>query len=204
MPLIDSTYFVCEINLPNTAANATALSQAIAQYEKEILIDLLGYKLYALLIADCTGEGGIPVTQKYIDLVNGATFEHTFAGITTTLKWEGLKNTAKLSLIAFYTFYKYVERDVTHLSGTGTILTPSGKGSRASSVNKLCNAWERMRELYGRIPPEWERYYPNSISGASTRVFNDAPSAYNFLYVNKLSYPEWVFKPKWNINQFGI
>jgi len=204
MSFIDSTYFVGEINIPNTTANATSLSQAITQYEKEILIQLLGYKLYALLMADCNGTGGVPVTQKYIDLVNGATFEHSFAGVETTLKWEGLKNTAKLSLIAYYTFYKYVERDVTHLSGTGTILTPSGKGSRASSVNKLCNAWERMRELYGKIPPEWKRYYPHPILGTSTRVFDMEPSAYNFLYVNRLDYPDWVFTPQWNINAFGI
>lgn len=204
MSFIDSTYFVGEINIPNLSANATVVSAAITQYEKEILIQLLGYKLYALLIADCTGEGGVPVTQKYIDLVNGAEFEHSFAGITTTLKWEGLKNSSKLSLIADYVFYKYVERDVTHLSGTGTIVVPSGKGFRASSVNKLCNAWERMRELYGTIPPEWKRFYPHLIPLASARVFNLDPSAYNFLYVNQLDYPDWIFTPQWNINAFGI
>ena len=64
---IDSTYFVGEINIPNlvgTNSNATALAQAIAQYEEEILIDLLGYKLYSLLIADLD-ENKAPQTQIY-------------------------------------------------------------------------------------------------------------------------------------------
>jgi len=111
---IDSTYFVGEIAIPQ-AANDTALAQAITQYEKEILISLLGYKLYSLLIADCTNY--VPASQIYLDLVNGVEFDHVFNGETITLKWEGLKSLQ--SLIAYYVFYKFVERDVTRLYGTG-------------------------------------------------------------------------------------
>ena len=68
MSFIDSTYFTGEIAVPG-ASSETGLTQAITQYEKEILIKLLGYKLYSLLIADLSN--GAPVTQKYIDLVNG-------------------------------------------------------------------------------------------------------------------------------------
>lgn len=202
---IDSTYFVGEINIPNIAANATSLAQAIGQYEKEILIDLLGYKLYSLLVTDCTGEGGVPVTQIYLDLVNGAEFTHTFSGVETTLKWNGLKNTAKQSLIAYYVYFKYVEREVTHLSGTGVIMTPSGKGLRASSVNKLIAAWERMRELYGKISPDYNRFFHEPIKGSNLPyAFSGKPSAYNFLFANKTDYPDWIFKPQWSINSFGI
>jgi len=208
MSFIDSTYFVGEINIPNlsgTNSNATAIAQAITQYEKEILIELLGYKLYSLLIADCTGEGGVPVTQIYIDLVNGAEFDLDYGGETVTLKWEGLKNTAKQSLIAYYTYYKYVEREVTHLSGVGVALTQTIKGTRASSVNKMCAAWERMRILYGIIPPNYKRFFDHPIKGDNiSYVFNCDPSAYNFLFTNKTDYPDWIFTPQWNINQFGI
>jgi len=200
---IDSTYFVGEINVPNTTKDATNISQAIDQYEKKILIELLGYKLYSLLVADCTD--GVPSTQIYKDLVNGSEFDLEFQGQTITLKWEGLKNTAKQSLLAYYTYYKYVEREVTHLSGTGVIMTPSGKGSRASSVDKMCNAWERMRMLYGIIPAHYRRafLYPIKCVNLSF-VYNMDPSAYNFLFSNKSDYPDWIFTPQWNINQFGI
>lgn len=201
---IDSTYFVGEISIPNaTTANVTSINQAIEQYEKEILIQLLGYKLYSLLVADCTD--GVPATQIYIDLVNGAEFDLEYRGETIPMKWEGLKNAAKLSLLAYYTFFKYVERDVTHLSGTGVILTPSGKGVRASSVNKLVNAWERMRTLYGILPPTYKPYFSRPLKGENLPcVFNCEPSAYNFLFTNKSDYPDWMFTPQWNINQFGI
>jgi hypothetical protein len=104
MSFIDSTYFVGEINIPN-AATETSLTQAITQYEKEILIKLLGYKLYSLLIADLLN--GVPQTQKYLDLVNGKEFTHYYNGGTYTIKWEGLKNTSLQSLISYYVFYNY-------------------------------------------------------------------------------------------------
>jgi hypothetical protein len=193
MMFIDSSYFVGEINVPN-AVTDLALSQAIDQYEKEILIQLLGYKLYSLLVADCTL--GVPATQIYKDLVDGAEFTHN----DIPLKWNGLKNTDKVSLIAYYVFYKYVERDVTRLYGTGMSMSSEGNGwTRVSPVNKLCAVWERMRELYGKIPAEYKTLYNTPVIS-----FNNNPSAYNFLYVNKDDYPDWTFTPQWNINAFGI
>ena len=198
---IDSYYFVGEINIPNIDKNATALAQTIGQYEKEILIHLLGYKLYSLLMADCTN--GEPEGQIYKDLVDGAEF--TIPESDVMVRWEGLRNAEKQSLIAYYCFYKYVERDVTHLSGTGVIMTPSGKGNRASSVNKMCNAWERMRVLYGIIPPNFKPFFQNPVKGGSLPcTFNYEASAYNFLFANRSNYPDWIFTPQWNINAFGI
>ena len=205
MSFIDNTYFVGEINIPNVTDTLTAagLTQAIDQYEKEILISLLGYKLYSLLIADCTNN--VPASQIYLDLVNGVEFDHVYRGETMTLKWEGLKNTALQSLIAYYVFYKYVERDVTRLYSAGVGASPEGNGwIKVSPVNKLVNAWERMRELYGKIPPEYNRYYGHNSDIILNDTFNRDPSAYNFLYANKADYPDWIFTPIWNINQFGI
>jgi hypothetical protein len=205
MQFIDSSYFVGELNILNAWSEAS-VSQAIAQYEKEILLQLLGYKLYSLLIADCTGTGGAPVTQIYIDLVNGAEFTHIYQGEEILLKWEGLKNSSKTSLIAYYVYYKQLERDVTRLYGTGVSISSSGNGwERVSPVNKLCAVWERMRELYGTIPPEYKKLYNRPVKGSELPgVFNMEPSAYNFLYANKEDYPDWYFTPQWNINQFGI
>lgn len=179
---IDNTYFVGEIAIPNqtgTISNATAITQAIGQYEKEILISLLGYKLYSLLIADLSE--GLPQTQIYKDLVDGAEFE--FNGIL--LKWNGLKNSDKQSLIAYYTYYKMIERETVHNSGIGVILAKGEKGNRVSPVNKMINAWDRMRQLYGK-------------------PYDSEPSAYNFLLANKESYPDWRFTPIDGINIFGI
>ena len=162
---------------------------------------LLGYPLYKLLIADCTGEGGIPETQIYIDLVNGAEFTHAYRGENTILKWKGLRNTALQSLIAYYVFYNYVDRDNTRLYGTGVSIASTKEGwERASPNNKLRNAWDRMRKLYGKIPPEYEPVYPRPVLGTNLpSVFNSDPSAYNFLFANKDDYPDWIFTPQWNL-----
>jgi hypothetical protein len=170
------------------------------------LIQLLGYKLYSLLIADCTGVGDIPVTQKYIDLVNGAEFTHVYRGEEITLKWEGLKNSSRISLIAYYVFYKQLERDVSRLYGTGVSIAPAGNGwERVSPENKLIASWERMRELYGKIPVEYKRYYGRTLNGTTLYgAYNCDPSAFNFLLANKENYPDWIFTPQWNINAFGI
>jgi hypothetical protein len=193
---IDSTYFVGELNIPNASVESS-LTQAIAQYEKEILIQLLGYPLYSLLIADCTNY--VPATQKYIDLVNGADFTHAYGGDDITLHWNGLKNTDLQSLIAYYVFYKYVERDVTRLYPAGVGASKEGDGwARASAVNKLCAAWERMRELYGKLPSNFSSPFVPSYAYTS-----DA-SAYNFLLANIDDYPDWTFTPQRNINPFGI
>jgi hypothetical protein len=69
----------------------------------------------------------------------------------------------------------------------------------------MVNAWERMRTLYGKISPEYKRFYDRPILGSELPcVFNADPSAYNFLFANKSNYPDWIFTPKWNINAFGI
>ena len=200
---IDNSYFVGEISLPNKDQNANSLNQAIEQYEKEILIHLLGYKLYSLMIADLAN--GEPQSQIFKDLIYGAEFTHVIHGNSVLMKWEGLKNDVSRSLLAYYVFYQFVQRDVTHLSGAGVILTPTGKGVRASSVNKLVNAWERMRALYGAVPVTFKPFFARPVKGANLPcVFNYEPSAYNFLFANRANYPDWLFTAQWGINAFGI
>lgn len=203
MAFIDSTYFKGEIAIPG-ASSETALTTAITQYEKEILIKLLGYKLYSLLEADLVNDA--PVTQKYIDLVNGKEFTLSYNGADHLVKWEGLINTAKESLLAYYVYYKYVERNITSFYGTGVSQTNTQEGwQRVSPESKMINAWERIRELYGKIPPQYKRYYNRPVLGAEVPgVLELSGSAYNFLLTNIADYPDWVFTPLWNMNQFGI
>ena len=198
MSFIDSTYFTGEIAVPG-ASSETGLTQAITQYEKEILIKLLGYKLYSLLMADLSN--GAPVTQKYIYLVNGKEFTLTFNGSDYLVEWQGLG-----SLIAYYVFYRYVERNITSFYGTGVSQSNVQEGwQRVSPESKMINAWERMRELYGKIPPEYKQYYDAPKPGTDLSVVHElSGSAYNFLLTNIADYPDWIFTPLWIMNKFGI
>ena len=64
-----------EILLTNKTALATDIDEAITRYEKEILISLLGYKLYKLMVAT-------PAIDPYKSLIEGAEFELTFDGVS--------------------------------------------------------------------------------------------------------------------------
>lgn len=167
-----------------------------------MLTDLLGYELYKLMIADLDGSGD-PTAQRFKDLVDGAEFQNDYR-FAQTLKWNGFRNDEKQSFIAYFMFYKYVERTHSLMSGIGNVLLKAENGERFDPYLKTTAAWSRMQELYGYIDSDYEELYPVSMRGAETSLFNELPSAYNFLYANKETYPEWVFKPKWDVTVFGL
>lgn len=86
MSLIDRTYFVGELNIPNTnqAAIGSAVDLFIEQYGDKLLNEVLGYTLYKALKA---GLQVVPVAQKWTDLIEGV--EYTDAN-SKTRYWKGL------------------------------------------------------------------------------------------------------------------
>lgn len=73
MSLIDSTYFIGTINIPNVADTAIGerLTWFINKYEPELLRDVLGYELYKSFIA---GLQAVTVDQIWLDLLYGSDF----------------------------------------------------------------------------------------------------------------------------------
>jgi hypothetical protein len=109
MPLIDSSYFVGDINIPDTGNPAVLerLDFFIAKYEAEFLEALLGYTLWQAYVA------GIAVTPtpdaKWTDLRDGK--EYTVSDIG--FKYTGLRNaTLKQSPIAQYVYYWWMRNDI--------------------------------------------------------------------------------------------
>jgi hypothetical protein len=86
MSLIDRTYFVGELNIPNTsnAAIGSLVDLFIEKYEEQFLNDVLGYSLYKALKA---GLQIVPVAQKWTDLIEGV--EYTDINSKTRF-WKGL------------------------------------------------------------------------------------------------------------------
>ncbi len=208
MSFIDGSYLRGEILIPNldfkpTDGNTYSddILQAIDQYETEILKSLLGYDLWKLLIADLDA-GGNPQAARFTNLVDGAEFTNTY-NFTKTLKWNGIRNTEKLSFSAYYMFFKYVDRNHSKLSGVGNVKLKAENAERVSPVIKTTKAWSDMLDLYGRIPSQYEDFYVNPIQGSNLPCeFNGLSSAYNFLYANKSTYPEWIFTPQWDALEF--
>lgn len=202
MSLIDTTYFVRDINVPlssNNALNET-FTNAIARYEDEILKALLGYTLWKQF------KDGLEETspaQKWLDLRDGAEFSYTLFGHTISTKWNGLVNDDKISLIAYYVYYKHRANTETFYTGLGEKKAKGENSIAVSPVHKLVWAYNSMIDLYGALPGR-VRQISTFLNADNYVHYNDAPSAYNFLLANKANYTGWVFKPLKKVNAFGI
>jgi hypothetical protein len=177
---IDKTYFTGSINLPGSALDGTyaVIANYITQYEKKILIKLLGYTLYKELVANYNASSG-----KWYDFINGV--EYTVGDYT--VKWNGLINSDKISLLAYFTYFHFVRDNVTSTSVIGEILNNSENSTRISPADKQVHAWNQGLELYGRVSD-------HSLT----------PSAYNYLKNHTDDFPLWVFTELAPINAFEI
>jgi hypothetical protein len=186
MSLIDSTYFIREIDLPSTAISGTKedLATFITQYEKEVLIDLLGYELYKDFIAN-SGD------TRWTRLTNGYEYQEDYQDGTTTVKWNGLINTDLISLIAYYVYFYYAKFHATRTSRVGESIDLSENANMTTWTPKMVNAWNEFVGLYGK-------------QGDS--VIN--PTAYNFLKKFEddatNGYEGWIFTDHIKTNTFGL
>ncbi len=178
MSLIDSTYFVMDINIPTSTYNS--VTAYINRFEPEILKKILGYDLYKLVAAYANPGSD----QRIIDLVEGKEYAYDS---DHNVKWNGLANTDKISLIAYYVYFKYVAINTTSLMPVGNTAATGENGVRADASQKLHGAWVAMRELIG---------YPGQDALA--------PSLYNFLSFYDSTYPEWEFTDIGQINPFDL
>ena len=204
--IIDSTYFKGDISIPNldSAWNTDNLTNFINKYEKLILTDLLGSDLYLKYI-----EGIAETTPdvKWKNLRDGTKYTVEYNGSDYTVEWAGLKNSEKISLLAYFTYY-YIIRDA-HISlgGTSTSINNTQNSTSVSPKTKLVNAWNKGVELYGTIiNPDYEnRIILNGLTyfqPTQKDLLN--PSAYNFIYNHLSDYPTWIFTEKKFINTLGI
>jgi len=178
MSLIDKTYFVFDINIPDSDYND--LTTYITRYEKEILMKLLGFELYTLVAAYNISTS----PQRIKDIVEGKEYE-TSDG--KTMKWMGLANADKISLIAYYVYYWFVKNRNTTLQGIGTLKLKGENSENARAGIKISTAWHRLKLLYGDY-------------GQGEYI----PSAYNFLMKYESEYPEWVFEELGTVNNFDL
>lgn len=207
--LIDETYFVNDINIPNTDRPnvSSTLEAAITKYQKEVLIDVLGWELYELFSENIT-------EAIYVSIIEGKDFTFEFNGKQIKRHWKGLQNEDLESLIAYFVYCRWIESEITLTTGIGEILSETQVGTVISPRDKYVAAYNNMVRVYGNI---YDQKYMNTIQKMSlshylmnpyeldTYIhFNDEPSLYNFLLANKDDYPTWEFTPKERINVFEL
>lgn len=167
--LTDIGYFVGDITLPTGQFSVNDLNLFIDKFEPEVLTKLLGYTLYKKLIAS-------PTDPDIVKLVSGSEYTIEYNGNERLVKWAGLKNDLKISLIAYYVYVEFMRSRVTHTQSIGETKSIQENSTNANIFAKVMSARTRFDDLYG---------YMNQSTLA--------PSAYNFLKEHEDNYPEWEF-----------
>jgi hypothetical protein len=180
MSLIGSDYFKQDINIPSTNVNSD-IANVITRYEPEILKKVLGYELWDLIKDSPTSP------DRLNDLINGVEYTVSYNNRDQIIKWNGLKNTEKISLIAYYVYFMWQTNHASNTTNVGESASVTELSDRVSPAQKMGSAYSKMRQLVGY---------------AGQDVLE--PSLYNFLKENETDYPEWVFKDVGSVNMFGI
>jgi len=177
MSLIDASYFHSRLFLPqvNDVISRDDVRNFITRYEDEFLQKALGYELYQ---AFKSGIEAPTPDQKWVDIKEGKEF--TWYGYM--FKWTGFVNDAKLSPIANYVYFKYMEDKASDITLVGAVVPNTDNGYRESGRFKMVDAWNEMVKLNENL--------------------------LRFLYANTDIYTEWKFNYSKNlvtkINSFDI
>jgi hypothetical protein len=181
MSLIDETYFIGELNLPNLneESEIERLQLFIDKYEPKFLTELLGYGLYKDFKAGLLVN---PVADKWKALRDGG--EYTYSG--STFRWNGLKQ-ADGSMIANYVYYWWMRNELTQTTGMGEVATKSENSVRVSASNKMTSAWNEMVNQVWALTsfmnasivdyPDWQWY-----GGASSQYYYNSPRLRDIFY----------------------
>lgn len=131
---IDSSFFIGDIQIPNTDQKATLekVNYFIEKYEPECLSLVLGTNLYNLLLSESS------LRMDAISL--GSTYQNHY---DTTTKWIGLV-TKRDNLIANYVYWFFQESSATHTTGVSTIVKKSEFATSVSPAAKMISAWNRF------------------------------------------------------------
>lgn len=162
--IIDHTYFVLNINLPQatTSEGIGTIQGFINKYEPDFLNKALGYNLakaYLVGIAEMTPD------QKWKDIRDGAEYTNG----TNSNKWMGLQNsTTKLSPIANYVYCKFMDDKATDNTLVGVSKPKQSNATREDGETKNVKAWNEMVGWLHNLR--------------------------EFLYYNRETYPEWENK----------
>lgn len=129
MQLIDETYFIGELNIPNLDQENVrqALTVFIAKYQKRFLTLLLGEDVYKDFVAGIDVEEGVEIESQWIELRDKLVDCDT-----------------KESPIANYVYWFFMYNNATQTSGVGEIIANTENSMVVSPITKMVRAWNEM------------------------------------------------------------
>lgn len=208
MYLIDETYFIKNIKLPNILEmDSSVLSELniyIDQYARQFLKDALGYELYKDF--DSNIENGVlkvNALQKWKNLLNGVEYDGK--------KWQGLIYTEGLykhSILANFVFYHYVNDNVTTLTSFGETSVNTQNSSSVNPNQRLVTIWNEFVSENQLLQNDtlfcYSEKYGIPFYDWYNRSNNKIVSLLQFLEDNKIDYPTANMKEYRFKNQFGL
>jgi len=115
-----------------------ALTEQIAKRQRELLIQILGNQEYYNLEND--NSGAFPITQKWIDFINGVVY--TKDG--NNIDYQGIKEVVKK-----YVYYWYVRDNVIQATESGGVVYNEQNTYRKIQNLKMVQAYNEMVDLIG-------------------------------------------------------
>lgn len=156
MYIIDETYFQSpKREVPNLEE---ADSKTFAELEllidekcRSLLLDFLTFEqvteLESYLVDGLLPDPPTGVPQKWIDLINGTTYEKN--GVT--LIWNGLiysKGTYKGSLLADYVYYYWLTEMASYMTGVGDAKANPKGANLVNPTQRVVNTWNDFVKAY--------------------------------------------------------
>lgn len=202
--LIDKTDFTGLIALVGMGNdwNSDDLDEFITHYQEKLLKQFLGEDLYNALDDNYNAL----TDDKWYKLVNGDTYEKVSGDKSYTIKYKGVKG-----MLAYF-IYTYYKNDLaTKTTGGGEVVS-SYENSQVSKVDrKSVRAFNLGVDLLGEIKESEIDYvhvgdFPFFLKNLSANEY--VPNLYNYITFKNSedsdTYPNWIFKPMYKINEFGI
>lgn len=216
MYLIDETYFIKDLAVPNSKPsldipdNEVAFEVYIDKYARLLLQNALGNVLFDDLNSDIeNGSLKSDADQKWKDLVNGKSYEYN----GKTFKWKGLLFTEgafKGSVLAQYTYYHWHLDQISQMSGIGEVKGNAVNTTNVNSTRRSVKVWNEYIEMYqgGAAQDSYKFSYVNGIPFHDyfTQDVSDYVSLLTFLRHNETDYPNALMKIEKEgcKNTFGI
>lgn len=144
MPITLYTDFDAKYKIANSVPTdkvGAELAIFIADYEREYLSEVLGYKMakeFTDAIASNPGSG------KWFELWKGVEFTDKFGRLNL---WPGFRNDLDLNPIAMYIFYKWNVNRQTYSSDSGEKVVLTENSEQVTVRGKLVKAWNDMVKM---------------------------------------------------------
>ena len=210
MFIIDDSYFIGKINVPNVTeyngSTVEAIDDYINKYGRLFMRETLGNILFKDLMLNLdNGELIENASQKWVDLINGK--EYTKNGETYT--WQGIKGGCDLykdSILAYFIYLNYFE--ITYFTGFSLASTEAKNSTVINPSNHLVEIHNDFVSLYQGSCS----YNPINYFYSDEVIFRDFyhsngsgfVSYMQFLMDNETDYPKVSIKPLKFKNSLGI